>query len=78
MGRVGAEDYSVEFTPPDSLSLKGESGDARVTWRRKPNGTVCIETFDGVALNPDSKNPEDSEPDDEEPDSDEETGDQYS
>lgn len=67
MGRVGAPDYSVEFTPPESLQLKGESGDARVTWRRKPDGRVCIDTFDGVSLTGG-----DTEPDEDDEDEDDE------
>lgn len=50
MGRMGGEDYSVEFSPPSGLKLDGDSGRAMVTWHRKPDGRVCINTFDGVKL----------------------------
>ena len=39
-----------EFTPPEGLSLDGDSGEAVVTWKRKPNGNVCITSMDGVAI----------------------------
>lgn len=52
MGRIGAEDSSVSFHPPEGLKLSGDSGEATVTWRRSDDGMVTIETFDGLSLRP--------------------------
>lgn len=52
MGRIGAEDSSVSFQPPEGMKLSGDSGEATVTWRRTDDGSIKIETFDGVSLRP--------------------------
>ena len=52
MGRIGAEDSSVSFQPPEGMKLSGDSGEATVTWRRTDDGAIKIETFDGVSLRP--------------------------
>jgi hypothetical protein len=50
MGRVGAPVTVVEFAPPQKLKLEGDSGEAMVQWRRRPNGKVAIVSIDGVSL----------------------------
>ena len=49
-GRIGAEDATVMFTPPDGVKLEGESGRAMVDWKLSPDGSVHIVAFDGVSL----------------------------
>lgn len=39
-----------EFAPPEGLALEGDSGEAMVNWKRKPDGNICITTIDGVPL----------------------------
>jgi hypothetical protein len=58
----------LEFTPPKDLedSLDGESGDALVHWRRKPNGNVCITSMEGVPLGGEGAN-DDQDEDDQSP-----------
>lgn len=40
----------LSFTPPESLELRGLSGQAKVNWRRNDDGTISIESFDGCNL----------------------------
>lgn len=39
-----------EFAAPEGLKLEGESGEAMVNWKRKPDGNICITSIDGVPL----------------------------
>ena len=55
MGRIGAETAVVEFTPPDSIELEGDTGRAMVDWERTPEGGIRIVAFDGVSLSPTAK-----------------------
>lgn len=53
MGRIGAEKRSpkkVEFKPPAGAKLEGDSGEAEVSWERKPNGMVCLTEFAGAPM----------------------------
>jgi hypothetical protein len=43
MGRIGAEDSSVSFQPPEGMKLSGDSGEATVTWRRTDDGAIKID-----------------------------------
>lgn len=63
-GQIGPEDNTVSFTPPDGLELQGNAGKALVAWRRKPDGDICIESFDGVSLG-DSEEQDQQKPDSE-------------
>lgn len=50
MGRVMDSPSGLEFMPPEELDLKGRKGTAEVSWMRKPDGTVCITSFNGVSI----------------------------
>jgi len=47
-----------EFAPPEDLTLEGDSGEAMVNWKRKPDGQICITMFDGVPLGSDASETE--------------------
>lgn len=49
-GRIGAEDSTVMFMPPEGVKLEGEAGRAMVDWKLSPDGSVHIVAFDGVSL----------------------------
>lgn len=50
-----------EFTSPDGLKLEGESGEAMVNWKRKPDGNICITSIDGVPLGSEEAAPAETE-----------------
>lgn len=62
-GRIGPEAEGIEFTPPEGLELRGPSGTSEVKWRRKPDGTVCIVSMDGVTLGDGDESPENPDTD---------------
>lgn len=57
-GRIRPEPEGIEFTPPKDLELRGDEGTSEVKWRRKPDGTVCIISMDGVSLGDSDEGPD--------------------
>lgn len=49
MGRMGPTETKVIFTPPPSLELEGDSGEAMVKWRRAGD-KIEITSVNGVSL----------------------------
>jgi hypothetical protein len=48
MGRVGGEMDSVTIMPPSKLTLKSDSGESMIRWKRLPSGELSITSIDGV------------------------------
>lgn len=51
-----------EIMLPPSVKLEGNSGEAMVNWKRKPDGTVCLTAFEGTPLGKAEEATEDAGP----------------